>query len=64
MLDIKLVLEADDAETIAAAQAVCHGDFEIILVPGHGPRTKPKAANYALQFARGEYLVLSQVPTT
>jgi len=56
LLDIKLVLEADDAETIAAAQAVA--GFEIVLVPGHGPRTKPKAANYALQFARGEYLVI------
>ncbi len=56
-LDIKLVLEADDDETIAAAQA-CGEGFEIIRVPDHGPRTKPKAANYALQFARGEYLVI------
>jgi cellulose synthase/poly-beta-1,6-N-acetylglucosamine synthase-like glycosyltransferase len=58
LLDIKLVLEADDAETIAAAQAVSRRGFEIIRVPDHGPRTKPKAANYALQFARGEYLVI------
>ena len=58
LLDIKLVLEADDAQTIAAAQASAPPGFEIIRVPAHGPRTKPKAANYALQFARGEYLVI------
>jgi hypothetical protein len=57
LLDIKLVLEADDAETIAAAERR-GGGFEIVRVPPHGPRTKPKAANYALQFARGEYLVI------
>jgi len=29
------------------------------LVPPSNPRTKPKACNFALQFARGEYLVIS-----
>jgi hypothetical protein len=61
LLDIKLVLEADDAETIAAAEAIRAagaGHLQIVLAPDHGPRTKPKAANYALQFARGEYLVI------
>jgi cellulose synthase/poly-beta-1,6-N-acetylglucosamine synthase-like glycosyltransferase len=29
-----------------------------VEVPPGGPRTKPKAANYALAFARGEYLVV------
>src|SRR6201999_1474809 len=61
-LDIKLVLEEDDAETLAAARAACAlpgtVPFEIIAVPPGGPRTKPKAANYALAFARGEYLVV------
>src|SRR5262249_40149228 len=33
-------------------------DFETVIVPPGGPRTKPKAANYALQFARGDYLVV------
>ena len=32
--------------------------FEIVLVPPGGPRTKPKAANYALALARGELLVV------
>ncbi|HEU0163109.1 MAG TPA: glycosyltransferase [Rhizomicrobium sp.] len=59
LLDLKLVVEADDAETIAAAEAVrAFAGFDIIRVPPGGPRTKPKAANYALAFARGEYLVI------
>jgi cellulose synthase/poly-beta-1,6-N-acetylglucosamine synthase-like glycosyltransferase len=58
LLDVKLALEADDTETIAAAEALDDSFFEIVRVPAHGPRTKPKAANYALQFARGEYLVI------
>ncbi len=58
LLDIKLVLEADDLETIAVAEQCSGAGFEIIRVPDHGPRTKPKAANYALPFARGEYLVI------
>jgi cellulose synthase/poly-beta-1,6-N-acetylglucosamine synthase-like glycosyltransferase len=58
-LDIKLILEADDAETIAAAEALAlESCFEIIRVPVCAPRTKPKACNYALNFARGEFLVV------
>jgi hypothetical protein len=45
LLDIKLVLEEDDAETIAAARALRTDAvaFEIVAVPPGGPRTKPKA---------------------
>lgn len=58
-LDIKLVLEAGDRETIDAAKALgLEGSFEIIRVPPSKPQTKPKACNYALNFARGEYLVI------
>ncbi|WP_245581949.1 glycosyltransferase family 2 protein [Phyllobacterium phragmitis] len=58
-LDIKLVCEADDARTIAAiSKHALPPCFEIIRVPGIGPRTKPKALSYALQFARGEFLVV------
>ena len=58
-LDIKIVLEADDTETIAAARTLgLEGVFEIILVPRSEPQTKPKACNFALRFARGEYLVV------
>jgi cellulose synthase/poly-beta-1,6-N-acetylglucosamine synthase-like glycosyltransferase len=58
-LDIKIVLEADDRETIEAARTLgLEGVFEIIVVPRSAPQTKPKACNFALRFARGEYLVI------
>src|SRR5664279_140422 len=58
-LDIKLVLEADDAQTIEAAKALAlEATFEIIRVPHSLPKTKPKACNYAIQMARGEYLTI------
>lgn len=58
-LDIKLVLEEHDHETIDAARALAlEGVFEIICVPQSHPQTKPKACNYALKFARGDFLVI------
>jgi cellulose synthase/poly-beta-1,6-N-acetylglucosamine synthase-like glycosyltransferase len=58
-LEVKLVLEEDDAETIAAAKALRPpGTFEIVRVPPSEPRTKPKACNYALFFARGEFVTI------
>ena len=58
-LDVKLILEAVDAETIAAARALdLPGNVEILVVPDLHPRTKPKALNYALPLARGDYLVI------
>jgi cellulose synthase/poly-beta-1,6-N-acetylglucosamine synthase-like glycosyltransferase len=58
-LDIKIILEANDLETIEAARSLgLEGVFEIIIVPHSEPQTKPKACNFALRFARGEYLVI------
>ncbi len=58
-LDIKLILEETDQETIAAARAMnLPGNVDLILVPTSHPMTKPKACNYALAFARGEFLVV------
>ena len=58
-LDIKLVCEADDNETIAAIRAACPPPhMQIVEVPNHGPRTKPKALNYAMQSCRGAFVVL------
>lgn len=58
-LDIKLVLEAGDAATIAAARwAVKGAPFEIVIVPKGGPRTKPKALSFALPLARGEFVTV------
>jgi cellulose synthase/poly-beta-1,6-N-acetylglucosamine synthase-like glycosyltransferase len=58
-LDIKLVLEEGDDATIDAAKKLgLESIFEIVRVPPSQPQTKPKACNYALSFARGDYLVI------
>lgn len=58
-LDIKLICEADDQETLdALALTRLGGHYEIVEVPPGQPRTKPKALSYALGAARGEYLVI------
>ncbi len=58
-LDIKLVFEDTDQETINEARTLnLPGNVEFILVPTSHPLTKPKACNYALNFARGELLVV------
>jgi len=58
-LDVKLLLEEDDTETIAVARALRLPNFiEIVTVPASEPRTKPKACNYGLQLARGAYTVI------
>ncbi len=58
-LDIKLVLEEDDDETLDAAYALRpRYQFDLIRVPRGQTRTKPKACNYALRFARGEFITI------
>lgn len=58
-IEIILVLEADDAETIAAARTHASDPrFSILRVPPGLPRTKPKAANYALNFVHGEFTTI------
>ena len=58
-LDIKLVIErSDDGMRAALAQWVLPEHFEVITVPDIAPRTKPKALNYALAFARGDLLTI------
>ncbi|MBI5919800.1 MAG: glycosyltransferase [Nitrosomonadales bacterium] len=58
-LDIKLVLEQDDEGTVNAAKALgLEAFFEIIRVPTSFPKTKPKACNYALNFARGKFITI------
>ncbi len=58
-LDVKLLLEADDDETIGAVRQVMPGDqFEMVVVPPAEPRTKPKALNYGLTLARGEFVAV------
>ncbi len=58
-LDIKLLLEEDDRRTLAASRALkLPACFEIVVLPDAEPRTKPKACNYGLLHARGEYVVI------
>jgi hypothetical protein len=58
-LEIKLICEADDPETIAAIEAnQLRSMVEVIAVPPSQPRTKPKALRYALPMCRGEFAVL------
>jgi hypothetical protein len=58
-LEILLLLEPDDPETLQAAKAAGPPDVvKFIVVPEGGPKTKPKACNVGLMFARGEYLVI------
>ncbi len=55
LLDIKLVLEEDDAITRAALErAELPPTMDVIMVPTDGLRTKPRAMNYALPFCEGE----------
>lgn len=58
-LDIKLLFEEEDTNTIAFARSLNLPDyFEFIVVPKSFPQSKPKALNYGLQLARGYYLVI------
>lgn len=58
-LDIKVLLEQDDEETIAAFHHTNPPDYiQGLIVPTSQPKTKPKACNYGLIHAKGELLVI------
>jgi glycosyltransferase XagB len=58
-LDVIVLLEASDRQTRAAfARADVPGFVRIVTVPDTVPRTKPKALNYGLAFARGDYVTV------
>jgi cellulose synthase/poly-beta-1,6-N-acetylglucosamine synthase-like glycosyltransferase len=58
-LDIKLIFDEDDPETLALARRLRPpGHFKFLVVPTGWPRTKPKALNYGLIQATGEYCVI------
>ncbi len=59
MLDVIIALENDDHETRAAIAARRYRiPISVVIVPPAGPRTKPKALNVALSFARGTFTVV------
>lgn len=54
LLDICLVVEADDHTTVEAlADVELPNWLRVVTVPTGGVRTKPRALNYALDFCRG-----------
>ncbi|MCF6191856.1 MAG: glycosyltransferase, partial [Candidatus Hydrothermae bacterium] len=58
-LDIKLLVEEDDEETLAALRGfVLPRHMEVLVVPRGAPRTKPRALNHGLACARGELLTI------
>ena len=58
-LEIKLVCEEDDRRTLAVLEGQkLDSRFEIVRVSRLGPRTKPKALNYALPLCSGDFVTL------
>jgi glycosyltransferase involved in cell wall biosynthesis len=58
-LDIKLVIETGDEETLRALAAErLPARFDVIVAPPGKPRTKPRALNMALDVARGELVAV------
>lgn len=58
-LDVILLLEADDVQTIEAAQSMDLPTYvRILIVPDSHPKTKPKACNFGLNHAKGEFVVI------
>lgn len=58
-LQVMLLLEEDDKETLEHAKKLkLPKYFDIVVVPHSYPKTKPKACNYGLTKATGEYAVI------
>ncbi len=58
-LEVLLLLEEDDTKTIESARSLkLQKHFKIIVVPHSLPKTKPKACNYGLAHAKGEFVVI------
>lgn len=64
-LDIKLIVERSDEKTINALKRLHpRGGYQLVHVPYSLPQTKPKACNYALHFARGEFVTIYDAEDT
>lgn len=58
-LDVILLLEEDDKETQQTAKDLKLPRYiRTVVVPHSFPKTKPKACNYGLSLAKGEYIVI------
>jgi cellulose synthase/poly-beta-1,6-N-acetylglucosamine synthase-like glycosyltransferase len=64
-LDIKLVIEQRDVETLARiAELRLPARYEVVVAPSGKPQTKPRALNIALSCARGELIVVYDAEDT
>lgn len=58
-LDVKFLLEADDIETKSTLEKLkMPSNFQIIVMDACLPKTKPRACNYGLEEAKGEFCVI------
>ncbi len=58
-LDVIFAVEADSADTLNAVKAeLVDPRFRLVAIPPGSPRTKPKAMNFVLPLARGDYLAV------
>lgn len=58
-LDIKLLIEADDIETLGAFESiVLPRHFDVLICPRGVPRTKPRALTIGLAYTKSEFVVV------
>src|SRR4030043_37671 len=58
-LDVMLLLEEDDKATLEAAKKIDLPSYvKVMIVPHSLPKTKPKACNYGVAYAKGEFVVI------
>ncbi len=58
-LDVMLLVEENDDETLRRALDTVVGDhMRVVVVPEGVPQTKPRALDFGLQFARGELIAI------
>ncbi len=58
-LQILLLVEEIDSKTINYVKQIeSNLNYQLIIIPDFQPRTKAKACNYALNFVKGEYVVI------
>jgi len=67
-LEVQLLLEEDDQESVEACKFMKLPKYvRVVVVPNSQPKTKPKACNYGLNLATGEYIVIydaEDIPAT
>ena len=57
-LQIFLICEDVDPKTVEAVQRNLRAPFELIITPKGKPQTKPRALNYAMQYAAGQLVTI------